>query len=54
MSRRRARGQSVVEYLIVLGLLVLALTAGPNSPLEALFGAFAERYQRFTETISMP
>ena len=48
------RGQSMVEYLIVLLLFVLALTAGPRSPLERLFEAFGDRYERFTHAMSMP
>ena len=48
------RGQSLVEYLIVLMLFVLALTAGPHSPLERLFEAFGERHQRLTHAMSMP
>lgn len=50
----RSRGQTIVEYLLVVALFVLAITAGPHSPLEALFAAVGDRYQRFTETISMP
>jgi hypothetical protein len=47
-------GQSAVEYLVVVGLLSMALTIGPNSPLEQLFRAFAERYQSFTYSMSRP
>ncbi len=54
MKRVRLRGQSTIEYLIVLMLFVLALSAGPHSPLERLFEAFAQRYQRFTQAMSMP
>ncbi len=54
MSIRRSRGQTMVEYLVVVALFVLAITAGPNSALEAFFHAVADRYQRFTETISLP
>ena len=54
MRRCTQRGQSAVEYLIVLLLFVLALTAGPRSPLERLFEAFGDRYQRFTYAMSMP
>ncbi|MCM5572019.1 hypothetical protein M6I34_15990 [Burkholderiaceae bacterium FT117] len=48
------RGQSLAEYLVVLALVVMALTAGPNSPIERLFEAFGERYQRFTSEVSRP
>ena len=54
MSTRLSRGQTTVEYLLVVALFVLAITAGPNGPLESFFAAVADRYQRFTETISMP
>jgi len=54
MRRWTQRGQSAVEYLIVLMLFVLALAAGPHSPLERLFEAFGDRYQRFTHAMSMP
>lgn len=53
-SGMRSRGQTIVEYLLVVVLFVLAIAAGPHSPLEALFAAVGDRYQRFTETISMP
>ena len=48
------RGQSIAEYLVVLALVSMALVAGPNSPLERLFEAFGDRYQRFTEEVSRP
>ncbi|MCD6734838.1 MAG: hypothetical protein LT103_14730 [Burkholderiaceae bacterium] len=54
MRRQPMAGQSMVEYLIVLMLFVLALTAGPHSPLERLFEAFGDRYERFTYAMSMP
>jgi hypothetical protein len=54
MKARAQRGQSSIEYLIVLALFVLALTAGPHSPLERLFEAISERYQRYTQAISTP
>jgi hypothetical protein len=54
MTMHTQRGQSAVEYLLALALFVLALTAGPYSPLEQLFEAFSERYQRFTHAMSMP
>jgi len=54
MSDRRSRGQTSVEYLLAVALFVLAITTGPHSPLESFFDAVADRYQRFTQTISMP
>lgn len=52
--RKRLRAQSSVEYLIVLSLLALALTIGPDSALEQLFRAFADHYQKFTYAMSRP
>jgi len=52
--RRRARGQSSAEYLIVLALLAIALAIGPDSPLELLFRAFGDHYQKFSYAISRP
>ena len=51
---RRARGQTVVEYLLVVVLFALAIVIGPNSPLERFFDAVGDRYERFTATISLP
>lgn len=50
----RDSGQSLVEYLVVLSLVCLALAAGPNSPLERLFNALGDRYQRFSTEVSRP
>lgn len=47
-------GQSLAEYLIVLSLVSMALAVGPNSPLEQLFDALGDRYQRFTAEVSKP
>ena len=55
MSARCAqRGQSAVEYLVVVSLLALALAVGPDSALESLFRAIGERYQTFTYAMSRP
>ena len=54
MKTRQAGGQSIAEYLVVLALVSLALTVGPNSPLEQLFDAIVDRYQRFTHEASQP
>lgn len=53
-GRVRQAGQSAVEYLVVVSLLALALTVGPDSALEAFFRAVAERYQMFTYAMSRP
>jgi hypothetical protein len=47
-------GQSLAEYLVVLSLVSMALAVGPNSPLEQLFDALGDRYQRFTTEVSKP
>lgn len=49
-----AAGQSLAEYLVVLSLVSMALAVGPNSPLERLFDALGDRYQRFTAEVSKP
>ncbi|TXL65996.1 hypothetical protein [Zeimonas arvi] len=50
----RLAGQSLAEYLVVLSLVSMALAAGPNSPLEQVFDALGDRYQRFTAEVSKP
>ena len=50
----RLAGQSLAEYLVVLSLVSMALAVGPNSPLEQLFDALGDRYQRFTAEVSKP
>jgi len=50
----RQSGQSAAEYLVVVALLALALAAGPDSALELLFRAFADRYENFTYAMSRP
>ncbi len=51
---RAERGQSAIEYLIVISLFVLALAVGPDSALELLVRAVAFRYQLFTYAMSQP
>jgi len=53
-QRARQAGQSAAEYLVVVSLLALALVVGPDSALESLFRAVAERYQMFTYAMSRP
>lgn len=48
------RGQSSVEYLIVLMLVGISLTAGPSSALERVFRAIGEHYTRLTDAASRP
>lgn len=53
-QEKLARGQTVVEYLLVVALFALAIVVGPDSPLERFFDAAGDRYQRFTAVISSP
>lgn len=54
-TRRRAQlGQSLIEYLLIVGLAVLVLAVGPSSPLQRVFDAFGQRYQTYTEAMSRP
>ena len=53
-TRACVGGQGSVEYLVVLSLLSLALVVGPDSPLEQVVRAFADRYQQFTYAMSRP
>lgn len=55
LARERAqRGQSLLEYLLVVGLAVIVLAIGPSSPLQRVFDAFGQRYQTYTEAMSRP
>jgi hypothetical protein len=49
-----ARGQGTVEYLIVLALVGIGLSAGPASPLERLVGAIVDHHARLTDAVSRP
>lgn len=53
-KKRRLRGQSSTEYVLIVTVLALALTVGRLSPLELLFRGFADRYEKFTYSISRP
>jgi Flp pilus assembly pilin Flp len=48
----RARGQSSVEYLIIVALVVMVLVNGNPSPLQQFFDAVKNAYQRFTYALS--
>ena len=58
MSRLRlrsaARGQAGVEMLVLIALVALALSIGVEGPVRRLVDAVAERYERFTWSISLP
>ncbi|MGE0310604.1 MAG: hypothetical protein AB7P21_03135 [Lautropia sp.] len=51
---RAARGQAMVEYLLLTALIGLVLVIGQDSPLEMLFRAFQDAWGRFTYAMSMP
>ena len=48
------RGQSSLEYLVVLMLVGISLTAGPRSALEKVFRAIGEHNVRLTDAVSRP
>lgn len=48
-GRRRMRGQSIVEYVVVTAFAVLILIEGGNSsPVQQVVGAMKRAYQGFT------
>ncbi len=47
------RGQSSVEYLIIVALVVMVLVNGNPSPLQQFFDAMKGAYQRFTYALSV-
>jgi len=51
-SALRGRGQSSVEYLLILALVVVFLINGDPSPLQQFFDAVKGAYQRFTYAMS--
>jgi hypothetical protein len=53
-TRVRSSGQSMLEVLLILVLVVIALGTGPNNPLEKLGTAIRDRYAAYTESISRP
>lgn len=48
----RSKGQISIEYTVILVLVVLLLINGDPSPVERLFDAMKEAYQRFTYAMS--
>lgn len=50
----RARGQAATDYLLVLALVAVALSVGADSPVLRLVAAIADRYARFTWSVSLP
>lgn len=54
---RGSRGQSYTEYLVVVGVLVLALVAGSadgESPVARLISATKAQYNAYAFALSMP
>jgi Flp pilus assembly pilin Flp len=51
-TRPRSTGQSSVEYLIIVALVVMVLVNGNPSPLQQFFDAVKNAYQRFTYAMS--
>ena len=51
-SLARSHGQVAVEYILILVLVVLLLINGDPSPLERVFDAIKEAYERFTYAMS--
>ena len=52
-SRRHGeRGQSSVEYLVIVALVVMVLVNGNPNPLQQFFDAVKGAYQRFTYAMS--
>lgn len=51
-TRAPARGQSSIEYIIVLALVVMVLVNGNPSPLQQFFDAMKGAYQKFTYAMS--
>lgn len=50
---RRMRGQSTVEYLVVLLFGVLVLVTGENPPIQRLASAIKEYYTDYSYAISV-
>jgi Flp pilus assembly pilin Flp len=49
---RRIKGQSSVEYLVIVALVVMVLVNGNPSPLQQFFDAVKGAYQRFSYAMS--
>jgi Flp pilus assembly pilin Flp len=51
-TRSRIRGQSSIEYLIIVALVVMVLVNGNPSPLQQFFDAIKGAYQKFSYAMS--
>ena len=54
MSRRRVKGQSSIEYLVILACVVGVMVAVPDGALQEVIAALGRAYSRFTEGVSRP
>jgi hypothetical protein len=52
-SSRRQRGQSTIEYIVVLLVAVVVLVAGDDPPIQKLAGAIREYYTDYSFAISL-
>ncbi len=46
------RGQSSLEYILIVALVVMVLVNGNPSPLQQFFDAVKTTYQKFTYAMS--
>lgn len=49
---RAQRGQSFVEYLVVVGVLAAVLMSGSPSPFQQLFAAFGDAFQGYSNALA--
>ncbi len=52
--KKKTRGQSTVEYLVIGVLMLVLLINGNPSPIERFFDAMKTAYQRFSHAMSLP
>jgi hypothetical protein len=53
-SAATQRGQVATDWLLLVGLVALALSIGADGPIAQLVDAIGERYGRFTWAVSLP
>ncbi|MDF3035894.1 MAG: hypothetical protein K0S28_1168 [Paucimonas sp.] len=53
VSRRRMRGQSFLEYIVVLSVGVLVLVSGTDPPIQKLARAIRDYYTDYSFAISV-
>lgn len=53
VARRRMRGQSFIEYLVVLMVGVIVLVTGSDPPIQKLASAIREYYTDYSYAISI-